>query len=69
MKLLAILNVLAWGAFWCFGLIALFADLSAGEQLSAATLSGAGFLGGMLCHLGLCNRIEPHQRIAPQSEV
>lgn len=69
MKALAILNVLSWAAFWCFGLIAVFADLSGAEQLTAASLSGAGFLGGMLCHLALCNRIEPSQRIAPQTEV
>ncbi|PJE27994.1 hypothetical protein SAMN06297129_0018 [Pseudooceanicola antarcticus] len=69
MKALAILNVLSWASFWCFGLIAVFADLSGSEQLAAALLSGAGFLGGMLAHLGLCNRIGPRQRIAPQSEV
>lgn len=69
MKLLAIANVVAWGAFWTFGLIALFVELAREEVLIAALLAGLGFLVGVACHLGLCNRIAPTQRIAPKAEV
>ncbi|MGI3166755.1 hypothetical protein [Pseudooceanicola sp. 200-1SW] len=68
MKLIAIANVVAWGAFWTFGLIALFVELARGEMLIACLLAGLGFLAGVACHLGLCNRIAPTQRIAPQIE-
>lgn len=69
MKALAIISVVSWGAFWTFGLISIFVELARGELMVAALLAGTGFIVGMACHLGLCNRIAPTQRVAPQSEV
>lgn len=68
-KVLALGNVIAWGAFWTFGLIAVFAELAGSHLLVAALLSGLGFLGGMACHLALCNRVAPTQRVAPRAEA
>ena len=40
-KLIAILNVIAWGGFWAFGYLALTADTAAGGQLVTALILAA----------------------------
>ena len=45
-KLIAILNVVAWGGFWAFGYLALTAGAEGGGRVVVATLLAA--LGGAL---------------------
>ncbi|WP_425100357.1 hypothetical protein [Tropicibacter sp. S64] len=47
-KLIAILNVIAWSGFWCFGYLALTTDPAASGRMVVALLlavagAGAGF--------------------------
>lgn len=53
-KLVAILNVIAWGGFWTFGYLALAGD----RVVVAILLAAAGGAMGMLCHLWLVRHAE-----------
>ncbi|MBT9386661.1 hypothetical protein KM176_22610 [Pseudooceanicola sp. CBS1P-1] len=53
-KLTALVAVLAWGAFWIFGSLAVLSpELSETLRFAAVLLAGAGFLLGMACFLRL----------------
>lgn len=58
-KIVAILNVIAWSGFWAFGYLALSSDgLSDRQILIAALLAFAGFVCGMLAYLKLVRSAE-----------
>lgn len=62
MKLLAILNVIAWMGFWAFGYIALTAgDLSSGQLTIAALLAAVGFFIGMISYMRISQWATPHK--------
>jgi hypothetical protein len=58
-KLIAILNVIAWGGFWAFGYLALSgAPEKSGQMVTAALLAAAGGGVGMLAFLWLVRHAE-----------
>lgn len=60
MKLIAILNVVAWAGFWAFGYLALTADAAApGEMVTAALLAALGGAVGLWAWLRLSRPGEP----------
>ncbi|QPM91821.1 hypothetical protein [Pseudooceanicola algae] len=68
-KATAILNILAWGAFWTFGLLAAAApDLGPRLVSEAVALSGLGFLTGVLTYLMLSRGVYPDDSV-PVAQV
>jgi len=58
-KLVAILNVVAWGGFWSFGYLALSADVTeTGQVVTAAILAAIGGGTGMLAYFWLVRHSE-----------
>jgi hypothetical protein len=58
-KLIALMNVIAWGGFWTFGYLALAGNSANGPQMVVAILlAAAGGAAGMLCHLWLVRHSE-----------
>lgn len=58
-KLIAILNVVAWGGFWAFGYLALTAGADAGGRVVVATLlAAAGGALGVWAYLWLARHSE-----------
>mgnify|MGYP000645745589 CR=1 FL=1 len=58
-KLIAILNVIAWGGFWAFGYLALTAGVGhTGQMITAALLAAMGGGVGMLAFLWLVRHAE-----------
>jgi len=58
-KLIAILNVIAWGAFWVFGYIALMSpELTSGQLTMATIIAALGFGCGMMTYLKLVRMAE-----------
>lgn len=58
-KLIAILNVIAWGGFWAFGYIALSADATnTNEILIATLLAAAGGAVGLWAYFQLVRHSE-----------
>ncbi len=59
-KAIAILNVVSWGLFWAFGLIAATSpNMGEGMLLLAVLLSGLGFLSGIISYLALSRSMHP----------
>jgi hypothetical protein len=58
-RLIAILNVIAWGGFWAFGYLALTAGIgNPGQMVTAAVLAAMGGGVGMLAFLWLVRHAE-----------
>ncbi len=58
-KLIAILNVVAWAGFWCFGYLALTAGTdNSGQMVMATILAAAGGALGMWAYLALVRHSE-----------
>jgi len=58
-RLIAILNVIAWGGFWAFGYLALTAGVgNTGQMVTAAVLAAIGGGAGMLAFFWLVRRSE-----------
>lgn len=58
-KLIAIVNVIAWGGFWAFGYIALTTEVGAkSEMVVAALLAAVGGGIGMIAFLWLVRHAE-----------
>ena len=58
-KLIAILNVIAWAGFWAFGYIAFTTDTGdSGRMVTAALLAAAGGAVGMWAYLQLVRHSE-----------
>lgn len=58
-KLIAIVNVIAWGGFWAFGYLAFSAEPhQTGQMVIAATLAAMGGGLGMLAFLWLVRHSE-----------
>lgn len=58
-KLIALLNVIAWGVFWVFGYIALMSpELTGGQTTVALIAAAAGFGCGMVTYLKLVRMAE-----------
>lgn len=58
-KLVAIVNVIAWAGFWSFGYIALTADVSdTGQMMVAAFLAAMGAGLGLLAYFWLVRHSE-----------
>ncbi len=58
-KLIAIVNVIAWGGFWAFGYLALSSDINAtGQMVTAAILAAMGGGLGMLAFFWLVRHSE-----------
>ena len=53
MKLIAILNVVAWSGFWAFGYLALTGGTSGGNVVVAAVLAFVGALIGIWAYMRL----------------
>lgn len=59
MKLIAIINVIAWSGFWAFGYLALSADgFSEPQMVTAALLAAAGLFTGIIAYLRLAQAAE-----------
>lgn len=59
MKLLAIINVIAWSGFWAFGYLALSAgDFTEPQIVTAALLAAAGLFTGIIAYLRLARSAE-----------
>ncbi|NIZ14201.1 hypothetical protein [Phaeobacter sp. HF9A] len=66
-KLIAILNVIAWAGFWAFGYLALTGEgYSRGQVTIATILAAAGLFAGILAYLKLV-RISERQGYAKPS--
>lgn len=72
-KLIAILNVVAWGGFWAFGYLALTADTDqTGQMITALLLAFAGAALGILAFFWLARHAEeigyarPKNRVPPE---
>lgn len=58
-KLIAILNVVAWGGFWCFGYLALTAKpADSGQMVTAAILAAVGGAVGFWAYFRLIHHSE-----------
>lgn len=58
-KLIAILNVVAWGGFWAFGYLALTADVDhSGQMLTALLLAALGAGVGVFAFVWLARHCE-----------
>ncbi|MDW4550032.1 hypothetical protein R5H32_11785 [Defluviimonas sp. D31] len=57
-KLIAILNVIAWGGFWAFGYLALTSDDGAGRAVVATILASVGAAVGIVAWLWLVRHSE-----------
>ncbi len=59
MKLIAIVNVIAWSGFWAFGFLALSATGYTEQQVvTAALLAAAGLFTGLIAYLRLAQSAE-----------
>lgn len=59
MKLVAIVNVIAWSGFWAFGYLALSAETYSEPQIvTAAVLAAAGLFTGIIAYLRLAQAAE-----------
>ncbi|CUH86817.1 hypothetical protein PH5382_00730 [Phaeobacter sp. CECT 5382] len=59
MKLVAIINVIAWSGFWAFGYLALTArGFSEPQIVTAALLAAAGLFTGIIAYLRLAQSAE-----------
>lgn len=59
MKLIAIVNVIAWSGFWAFGYLALSAESFSEPQIvTAALLAAAGLFTGIIAYLRLAHAAE-----------
>lgn len=59
MKLLAVVNVIAWAGFWAFGYLALSAETHSDSQiLIASLLAAAGLFTGIFTYLRLVRATE-----------
>lgn len=59
MKLVAIINVIAWSGFWAFGYLALTASSFSEPQIvTAALLAAAGLFTGIIAYLRLAHAAE-----------
>ena len=72
-KLIAILNVVAWGGFWAFGYLALTASSDqSGQMVTAVILAFVGAAIGMLAFFWLARHAEeigyakPKNRVLPE---
>ncbi|MQY41719.1 hypothetical protein GG681_03645 [Epibacterium sp. SM1969] len=66
-RILGLLNVVAWSGFWAFGYLALSSEGYSERELSIAVALGAlGLLGGMVGYLKLM-RIAEHTGLAAAS--
>jgi hypothetical protein len=81
LKLIAIINVVAWSGFWAFGYLALSAEgFSDAQLVTAALLAAAGLITGITAYLRLVrssersgyarpsNRMTREQRDAAQAQ-
>jgi hypothetical protein len=58
-QLIAIVNVIAWSGFWAFGYLALSAEgLTERQLVTAAMISAAGLITGILAYLRLVRAAE-----------
>lgn len=70
MKLIAVLNIVAWGGFWVFGYLALSSsNWGEAHAVIAAMLAGLGFLVGIPSYLMLCNMMRPEERRVARQET
>ena len=59
MKLVAIINVIAWSGFWAFGYLALTArGFSEPQIVTSALLAAAGLFTGLIAYLRLAQAAE-----------
>ena len=58
MKLIAILNVIAWSGFWAFGYLALTSGSDGGNVVVAAMLAALGAVVGVWAYLRLVRHSE-----------
>jgi hypothetical protein len=59
MKLIAIINVIAWSGFWAFGYLALSAEgFSEAQVVTAAVLAATGLFTGIIAYLRLARSAE-----------
>ena len=72
-KLIAILNVVAWGGFWAFGYLALTAQSEqTGQMVTALILAFVGAAVGILAFFWLARHAEeigyakPKNRVVPE---
>ncbi len=69
-KLIAILNVIAWGGFWAFGYLALSAGAEGGGRVEVATLlAAAGGALGIWAYLWLARHSEATGYARPANRV
>ena len=58
-KIIAIVNVVAWGGFWAFGYLALTTSLAdSGQMVTAAILAAAGGAVGLWAYFQLVRHSE-----------
>ena len=58
-KLLAVLNVVAWSGFWAFGYLALTSDVTdVGQMLTALVLAAVGGAIGVFAYMKLVRHSE-----------
>ena len=59
MKLIAIINVIAWSGFWAFGYLAISASgFSEAQIVTSALLAAAGLFTGIIAYLRLAHAAE-----------
>ena len=59
MKLIAIINVIAWSGFWAFGYLAISANgFSEAQIVTSALLAAAGLFTGIIAYLRLAQSAE-----------
>lgn len=69
-KLIAILNVVAWGGFWAFGYLALTADSAqSGQMVTALILAFVGGAIGILAFFWLARHAEATGYAKPKNAV
>ena len=69
-KLIAILNVIAWSGFWCFGYLALSAQIdNANQMVTAAILAALGGGLGLFCWRWLVRHSEITGYARPANRV
>jgi type IV secretory pathway VirB2 component (pilin) len=69
-KLAAILNVIAWGGFWAFGYLALFANVDqTGQMVTALLLAFCGGAVGIIAFFWLARHAEATGLAKPRTTV
>ncbi|MEC8197687.1 MAG: hypothetical protein VX228_15580, partial [Pseudomonadota bacterium] len=64
-KLVAIINVVAWSGFWAFGYLALSATgFTEAQMVTASLLAAAGLITGILAYLRLARAAERQAPVA-----